>query len=162
MPWASPVWRKESHNKTRRVRGSPFFDPSQIGLIFVIHHNCGVGFPRPVDCIQIESIWVRGGMGPISIYVTKQSGGFREAMGNSEGWRRIFGRVNLPPSFQALTELKLPESVMHQPPLHSLLKCRCTALTIASVRVTVCRSSFCLPTVVSHDNLTLKSHDVAL
>jgi hypothetical protein len=76
------------------------------------HTFCGVMFPVqavahriPFDAIKILSVAVRGGLGPVSIYASKQS--YRDVHSDGSKWERIYGPVNHAPAWQAPQPLVL-------------------------------------------------------
>ena len=64
---------------------------------------------QPIEFVQIDSIWVRGALGPVSIYVTKKPQSFHVANTDPEAWRMVYGTVTHEASFDSYTELPLAE-----------------------------------------------------
>ena len=45
---------------------------------------------KPLEFLLVESVWVRGALGPVSVYVTKEAESFRTHRTNPEAWRRVY------------------------------------------------------------------------
>jgi hypothetical protein len=62
----------------------------------------------PVDFIEITAVWVRGGLGPLTVWST--TGDFRigERHEKKDEWDLLY-RCAHPPSFHKLQELELDE-----------------------------------------------------
>jgi hypothetical protein len=66
-------------------------DHSFSGIMFDISSNESL----PVDLLQLESVWVRGGLGPMSVYVTKEPGSFFKCYSDTDSWKRVYVPVAL-------------------------------------------------------------------
>ena len=64
----------------------------------------------PLDFVLIESVWVRGALGPMSVYFTKEPGGFESRRADPEEWTRVYQRRHAP-SFEDYAELKFDTPV---------------------------------------------------
>eukprot|EP00939_MAST-03C_sp_MAST-3C-sp1_P002893 g2893.t1 len=82
------------------------------------HTFCGIMFDvyvkddLPVDHIQIESIWVRGALGPMSIYTTP--GGIEGKHTESRQWILLYEKEH-EPSYRDFAELKLDVPIQLKP-----------------------------------------------
>jgi len=63
---------------------------------------------KPLEFLLVESVWVRGALGPVSVYVTKEAESFRTHRTNPEAWRRVYSGTH-ERDFENYTELKLAE-----------------------------------------------------
>jgi hypothetical protein len=69
----------------------------------------------PLDFIELESVWVRGDLGPLTVWVL--SGGFRANMHlihARSAWQCVYTQTH-PSSFQRLVELKFPRALLVRP-----------------------------------------------
>jgi len=79
------------------------------------HTFCGIMFPvkakdyLPVDHIIINSIAVRGALGPLTVWVTKDSELGGSISCNKKHWKKLYEKTH-PPSYRAYKELDLSKS----------------------------------------------------
>uniref|UniRef100_A0A7S1XME5 Uncharacterized protein n=2 Tax=Phaeomonas parva TaxID=124430 RepID=A0A7S1XME5_9STRA len=85
---------------------------------FEDHTFCGIMFDlevrteRPVDFIEIESLWVRGYLGPITVWATR--GGIEGKHEEAEHWTKLYEKQHNP-SMRRLVELKLDFPLLCRP-----------------------------------------------
>ena len=85
---------------------------------FEDHTFCGIMFDLqtkqvlPLEFIEISSIWVRGGLGPLTVYWTKDTHVDKSA--TSKEWTQVYAAVHKP-SPHALVELILTTPIHLQP-----------------------------------------------
>ena len=66
----------------------------------------------PLNFLEISSIWVRGGLGPLGVYWCQ--GSFEGKSENSTAWTKVYEKVH-PSSPHTLVELKLDTPIHLQP-----------------------------------------------
>ena len=82
------------------------------------HTFCGVMFDvqckdvLPLECVLVESLWVRGRLGPLTVWTTE--GTFRGRHEEPDRWKRVYAGEH-GPSFAQLVELKLAEPIVLRP-----------------------------------------------
>ena len=66
------------------------------------HTFCGVMFDvqckdvLPLECVLVESLWVRGRLGPLTVWTTK--GTFRGRHEEPDRWKRVYAGEHAPAS----------------------------------------------------------------
>ena len=93
---------KEFTHESITAETSDYEDHSFCGVMFNLTVSAG---DLPVDCFQIEEIWVRGGLGDMKIFVSK--GSYKNKHNRSSEWNLIYNSFH-GPSFRTLEKLKLP------------------------------------------------------
>lgn len=72
------------------------------------HTFCGIMFDmriqsrRPVDFVQIEELWVRGGLGGMTVWITR--GGFRGKQHDASAWTKVYEKTHRRRYASAATE----------------------------------------------------------
>lgn len=68
----------------------------------------------PIDIVRVDSVWVRGDLGPMTVYITKAERGFSGIHDQPDQWDKIYDNEH-PPSRDELTELKLDKPIILRP-----------------------------------------------
>jgi hypothetical protein len=69
----------------------------------------------PIDFVRVTSVAVRGGLGPMSVYIsTKPQQRYTEIFESPELWKRIYSRDHNP-SPHRLVDLKFDEPLVFRP-----------------------------------------------
>ena len=77
------------------------------------HTFCGMMFDvcipmgqRPVDVVRIESVWVRGALGPLTVWTTETS--FQGKHETQSAWEKIYDKKHRA-SFKNMVEVRMHE-----------------------------------------------------
>eukprot|EP00041_Stephanoeca_diplocostata_P033025 m.1079112 g.1079112 ORF g.1079112 m.1079112 type:complete len:365 (+) comp24254_c0_seq43:240-1334(+) len=85
-------------------------DHSFNGIMF----NIKCGTELPLKFIRIDSLWVRGGLGPMRIFMTKEPTSFRPVYESPESWNMVYSRHH-EASETEFVEMRLDEQLVVQP-----------------------------------------------
>lgn len=93
-------------HKVTELTTSDREDHTFSGIMF----NIETQHDLPLAYVKVDSFWVRGALGPVSVYITNAPtpAGYRGLHDDPDSWRKVFDR-NLSPSLYTLVELRLEE-----------------------------------------------------